>query len=199
MPALFQPFCCYNMAAMKFILCLLVLFISLGAFAQVNPEGVMVRQATVYADASSSTQAVGRIRAGARVSIFGRKGGWQEIYSEPEAITGWVRVYQVREGNYATQVNPQEQEDSRGFLAGLASFSRKASGFFTQDNSATSSATATIGVRGLSEEEIKSAKADFHELEKMKTFASNHKRMSKFSSKGSLQANKVPHISGSSK
>ena len=181
---------------MKITLCLLVLFVSLGAFAQANPEGVMVRQATVYADASSSTQAVGRIRAGARVSVFGRKGGWKEIYSEPEAITGWVRVYQVREGSYATQVNSQEQEDSRGFLAGLASFSRKASGFFSQDNSATSSGTATIGVRGLSEDEIRSAKADFHELEKMKIFASDRKRMSKFSSGGGLKASKVPHIPG---
>lgn len=179
---------------MKIILCMLVLFISLGAFAQANPEGVMVRQATVYANASSSAQAAGRIRAGARVSVYERKGGWKEIYSQQPAITGWVRVYQVREGNYATQVKPQEQEDSRGFLAGLASFSRKASGFFTQDNSATSAGTATIGVRGLSEDEIKSAKADFRELKKMKKFASNRKRMSKFSSRGGLKASKVSHV-----
>ncbi|MCP4471697.1 MAG: hypothetical protein GY815_13615 [Gammaproteobacteria bacterium] len=181
---------------MKIILCMLVLFISLGAFAQANPEGVMVRQATVYADASSASQAVGNLRAGVRVSVFDRKGGWKEIYSKQKAITGWVRVYQVREGNYTTQANTPEQEDSRGFLAGLASFSRKASGFFTQDNSATSSSTATIGVRGLSEDEIKSAKADFRELKKMKKFASNRQRMSKFRTRGSLKASKVSHISG---
>jgi hypothetical protein len=103
----------------------------------------------------------------------------------------------VREGDYAAQaVNTQEEEDSRGFLGGLASFSRKASGFFTQDNSATSSGTATIGVRGLSEDEIKSAKADFRELKKMKKFASNRKRMSKFRANGSLKASKVAHIPG---
>jgi len=182
---------------MKNIMCIAVLFISLGALAQANQQGVMVRQATVYADASSAAQAVGIIKAGDRVSVFGRKGGWKEIFSEKKAITGWVRVYQVREGDYAAQVvTTQEEEDSRGFLGGLASFSRKASGFFTQDNSATSSGTATIGVRGLSEDEIKSAKADFRELKKMKKFASNRKRMSKFRANGSLKSSKVPHIPG---
>ncbi len=182
---------------MKNILCITALFISLGAFAQANQQGVIVRQATVYADASSAAQAVGIIKAGVRVSVFGRKGGWNEIYSEKKALTGWVRGYQVREGDYAAQaVNTQEEEDSRGFLAGLASFSRKASGFFSQDSGATSSGTATIGVRGLSEDEIKSAKADFSELKKMKKFASNRKRMSRFRTDGSLKSSKVPHISG---
>jgi len=183
---------------MKKPLCIALLLVSLVAFAQTAPEGVIVRQATVYADASSAAQPVGRIKAGTRVSVFGRQGGWKEIFSEKKALTGWVRVYQVREGDYAPQVvNTQEdEEDSRGFLAGLASFSRKASGFFTQDDSATSTGTATIGVRGLSEEEIKSAKADFRELKKLKKYSSSRKRMSKFKSGGGLKSSKVPHISG---
>jgi hypothetical protein len=63
---------------MKNIMCIAVLFISLGALAQANQQGVMVRQATVYADASSAAQAVGIIKAGDRVSVFGRKGGRME-------------------------------------------------------------------------------------------------------------------------
>jgi hypothetical protein len=102
----------------------------------------------------------------------------------------------VRAGNLAAPEVVTEQEDSRGFLAGLASFSRKASGFFTQDSTATSSGTATIGVRGLSETDIKSAKPDFGELEKMNTYASKPQRMDRFATQGGLQANKVPYISG---
>jgi hypothetical protein len=130
------------------------------------------------------------------VAIFTRDGGWQEIFSEKPALTGWVRVYQVRVANYPAPEVTTEQEDSRGFLAGLASFSRKASGFFTRDSSATSSGTATIGVRGLSESEIRSAKPDFGELDKMNKYASKPERMGRFTAQGGLQASKVPYIPG---
>jgi hypothetical protein len=72
----------------------------------------------------------------------------------------------------------------------LASFSRKASSFFKSDRSATSSGTATIGVRGLS------AQADFAEFEKMQRFASNGKRAGSFARQGKLSSTRVPHISG---
>jgi hypothetical protein len=78
----------------------------------------------------------------------------------------------------------------------LASFSRKASSFFKSDRSATSSGTATIGVRGLSEDEIKTAQADFAEFEKMQRFASNGKRAGSFARQGKLSSTRVPHISG---
>ena len=87
-----------------------------------------------------------------------------------------------------------QTEDSRGFLSGLAAFSRKASSFFRSDRRNTSSGTATIGVRGLSEAEIKSAQADFAEFEKMKGFGSDRARARTFAREGRLQARAVPHI-----
>ena len=87
--------------------------------------------------------------------MFSRQGGWKEIFADEKAILGWVRSYQVREGNFEPTVQTESKSDSRGFLAGLASFSRRASGFFKSSSGRTSSGTATIGVRGLSEEEIK--------------------------------------------
>ena len=89
--------------------------------------------------------------------------------------------------------------DSRGFLSGLASFSRKASSFFKSDSPAENSATATIGVRGLSEDEIKGAEADFAEFEKMQGFASGKERSAGFARKGGLSALKVPHIGAKDK
>ena len=182
--------------AMKHCLRILIPLLLLLAPAQADEQGVVVRLAPVYANASTASSRVGQLSAGTRVTIFTRDGGWQEILSEKPALTGWVRVYQVRAGNYAAQVVTTEPEDSRGFLAGLASFSRKASGFFTQDSAATSSGTATIGVRGLSESDIKSATADFDELEEMEKYASKPKRMEPFTAQGGLQASKVPYISG---
>ena len=172
------------------LLCLLLLSPTVHA----EQPGTIVRQAKVYAEPGITAAPVGVLRAGTGVSLFERRGGWQEVYSESDQTVGWVRVFEVRAGQLQTTVIVEEKEDSRGFLAGLASLSRRASGFFRQDTSATSSSTATIGVRGLSESEIESAQADFDELEKMKTFASNKKRAKRFAKAGGLRAKKVAYL-----
>jgi hypothetical protein len=167
----------------------------LPAPSMADQQGIIVRQATVHADASSVSQRVGQLAAGSRVKIFGRNGGWKEVFSEQAEIVGWVRSYQVREGDYTEPAVIEEaEEDSRGFLAGLASLSRKASRFFSSDSSSTSSGTATIGVRGLSEAELKSARPDLEELAKMQQYASNQSRMKKFKQSGHLNANEVRHL-----
>lgn len=157
-------------------------------------QGVIVREAPVYADASSSARRVGKIGAGTPVNIFARKGGWKEIFSEQEDLVGWVRSFQVREGNYAPEVEAGAEADSRGFLSGLAAFSRKASRFFSGGSSGSNSSTATIGVRGLSEEEIKSARPDPAEFEKMQGYSSDQQRMAQFRLDGRLSANEVEHL-----
>ncbi len=180
---------------MKHLLSILVLSILLVAPLRADQDGIIVRTAPVHDKADYGSRRVGQIKAGTRVSITDRQGGWKEIFSEQESIVGWVRGYQVRAAESAPVVKDESTSDTRGFLAGLASFSRKASSFFKSDDGNTSSGTATIGVRGLSEDEIKTAQADFQEFEKMKKFASNGKRAASFSSKGGLSATKVPHIS----
>ncbi len=141
-------------------------------------------------------KAIGQISAGSTVSVFSRKGGWKEIFSEKKNIIGWVRSYQVREGLSRPAVKQEAESDSRGFLAGLASFSRKASGFFGGGNKSAdgNTHTATIGVRGLSEEEIKAARPDSAELKKMQGFGSNQSRMKSFVNAGDLSAQKIKHL-----
>jgi hypothetical protein len=170
----------------------LLLLPSLPSFA--NEQGIIVRAATVYSDASSGSRKIGDIGAGSRVNIFSRKGGWKEIFAEQQELIGWVRSYQVREGDYAPSVEAGAETDSRGFLSGLATFSRKASRFFSSDSSASSSSTATIGVRGLSEAEIKAAKPDPVEFRKMQGYSSNSQRMAQFGLEGQLSINEVEHL-----
>ena len=181
---------------MRFIIFTLIfLGCSTMAIAE-EATAVVVREATVYADADNTASRVSRLKAGTEVNVLGRQGGWKEIYSDKLQVIGWVRSFQVREVVSATVSQATEKSDSRGFLAGLASLSRKASGFFGlgSGESATSASTATIGVRGLSEEEIKSAEADFKQLRKMKSYVSNPKRQKSFASKGKLKSNKVAYI-----
>lgn len=181
---------------MKHILSILLLSVLLVAPLRADQDGVVVRTAPVYAKANYGSRRLAQVQAGTRVTISGRQGGWEKIISQQYSISGWVRSYQVRAAESAPAVQAESDSDSRGFLAGLASFSRKASSFFKSGDQNTSSGTATIGVRGLSEEEIKTAQADFLEFEKMKQFASSGKRVAGFSRQGGLKAVKVPHISG---
>lgn len=179
---------------MKNSLAISVFLLFFSATLALAEDGVMIRMSTVYSSASSASEQVARIEAGARVSVFERQGGWKLIFSDQKALTGWVRSYQVRSGYYAETPTVEAKTDSRGFLAGLASFSRKASSFFGAGDSTGSTQTATIGVRGLSEEEIRTALPDFEELEKMHAYASNTQRMSAFSSGGQLAARPVAHL-----
>jgi hypothetical protein len=184
---------------MKYCIQVFTLFVFLFAPLQANQDAIVVRDALVYAAANSTSQQVGKVAAGTRVSVFDRKGGWEEIFYEKESIIGWVRSYQIRGGSFTPAAEIETQPDSRGFLAGLAAFSRKASGFFRSSNATTSSSTATIGVRGLSEAEINAAKPDFDEFEKMQQYASNNQRLVEFSQQGQLSVNYVKHLSASKK
>lgn len=179
---------------MKAVLLILIIALNFQP-VQAAEEGVIVRLAKVYPKASSASQSITQITAGSLVKVFSRKGGWKEIFSDQQNLTGWVRSYQVREGLAKPEIKQEAESDSRGFLAGLASFSRKASGFFSGSNSSTgSSRTATIGVRGLSETEIENAKPDLAELKRMQGFGSSKSRMNTFTSAGSLTALKVKHL-----
>jgi hypothetical protein len=179
---------------MKFYFKMFALFILLAAPLHAGQDAIVVREALVYSTANSASQRVGKIAAGTRVSVFERKGGWKEVYYEKDSIVGWVRSYQIREGSIAPAVEGEAESDSRGFLAGLAAFSRKASGFFRSSNSTTSSGTATIGVRGLSEAEINAARPDYDEFEKMQQYASNNVRLVEFRQSGQLSVNNVKHL-----
>lgn len=174
---------------------LLIVILSLYFLpAQGGEDGVIVRISKVYISADSRSESVGRLPAGESVSVFSRKGGWKEIFSKSRNVTGWVRSYQVREGLIKAETSKSES-DSRGFLAGLASFSRRATGFFGgADDAAGTDRTATIGVRGLSEQQIKSARPDIEELEKLQSFSSNKTRMKTFASKGELSSHKLRHF-----
>ena len=172
------------------LLALIVMLPAVGA----GSDGVVVRTAPVFAAASSTSERIGELSAGTRVNIFSRQGGWKEIFSEQKSIVGWVRSYQVREGDFSEVAKVETEPDSRGFLSGLASFSRKASGLFKLGGSRTSSGTATLGVRGLSEEQIKAAEPDYGQLEKMRAYTSNQNRIDRFQRDGQLRTHKVKFL-----
>lgn len=173
---------------------LLISMLSLVLLSAQAEDGVIIRTSIVYLKADSGSQKLGNLPAGSTVNVFSRDGGWKEVFSEKQNLVGWVRSYQVREGLVKTEIQ-DKPEDSRGFLSGLVALSRRATGFFGGgDDNSGSGRTATIGVRGLSEEEIKASKPDLQELKKLQGFSSNKARMRSFATAGGLSPQKVTHI-----
>ena len=178
---------------MKRPLPILLLLLLLPLSSPAAEDGIVVRTCPLYAGPSYGSSRLGQVQAGTAVTMVTRRGGWKKVVSAAPELEGWVRGYQVRAATAMPTVKVSDS-DSRGFLAGLASFSRKASSFFKPDSYRTGSSTATIGVRGLSEAEIKAAQADFEELEKMQGFASGKERSESFAREGRLAAVQVPYI-----
>lgn len=103
-----------------------------------------------------------------------------------------MRSYRVRSGSLSIT---EKQSASGGFFSGLASLSRKASGLFSRQRKDYSfQRTATIGVRGLSEEQIKNAKPDLDELKKMDSFRSNKEKNKLFVRQGNMKPIKISHM-----
>lgn len=181
-----------------------LLFVSAVFSSQLlaNEKGRVIRTSKVYFDASGLSPVVGEIESGTEVDILESRSGWKLVFYADGSLTGWVRRYQIRSG-FTGVTGTNKQSDSGGFISGLAAISRGVSSFFdSDDDSASSAATATLGVRGrssvvtlgvrgLSESDLKAAKPNQEELKKMKMFASTASRVDSFAVVGKLQVRDV--------
>jgi hypothetical protein len=110
-------------------------------------SGVMLKDDSLRASASAGAVSVGRVAKGATVDILARQGGWTQVAKDGRK--GWVRILSVR----ATS------------SAGAADFSGLIQAGTQRGDS--SRVVATAGLRGLNEEELKSARYDANELMKL--------------------------------
>ena len=118
---------------------------------------------------------VGSLAAGDRVEILKKQGGWFQVKSAKGS--GWVRMLSIRRGEAR-----KSGVDAAG-LPGLAS-----------GRAGTGSVVATTGIRGLSEEELKSATYNETELKKAESYATTRTEAQKFASSGKLVARKVDYL-----
>lgn len=153
----------------------------------------VITDSHLHSRPSTRSPVVTQLHSGMQVKTLLRSGGWKKIEVSKSKI-GWVRSYQVRDG--VIEADPQpESKKSGGFLAGLASLSRRASSLFSSNRrSSSSQRTATIGVRGLSEEQIKNAKPDFAQLARMESHRSSSKRAGLFARQGTRKAQQISHM-----
>ncbi|HQR50380.1 MAG TPA: SH3 domain-containing protein [Methylophilaceae bacterium] len=123
-----------------------------------------------YADAKSS----GVLKRSDKVDILEKKGAWLKVKA-PKG-SGWVRLLSVKRGEAG------KSNEAAGVLS-------VASG-----RAGTGQVVSTTGVRGLNEEELKSAKFNEEEVKKLEANSISAEQAKQFAEAGSLKPQKLAYL-----
>lgn len=149
-----------------------LLLFSHAALAGVS--GTLIRDETLRASAASSAAAVATVARGAKVDVLARSGGWYQV--SHAGRTGWVRMLSVRTGA-ATQT------DASGEIQAILGIG--------QEQRDPSKVVAVAGVRGLNEEDLKSAKFSESQTQKLEQLGVTADEARRFAQAGNLSQKKV--------
>jgi uncharacterized protein YgiM (DUF1202 family) len=154
----------------------LALLGALAAPALGQEKGVALKQDDIKAEPFKDAKTIGTLRKGDSVVLLKKQAGWQEITAAPGK--GWVRVLSVRKGasggNAAAEISG---------VAGVAT-----------GRAGTGQVVGTTGVRGLGEEDLKSARFSEEELKKAESAAVTGNDARQFAAKGELAGRTVPWL-----
>ena len=168
--------------------------------------GALLQSAVLYAQEPLFTNRATEMRAApddaakvvralpekSAVQQLQRKGAWTMVQfttgtdKSPVKETGWVRMMHLRGG--VVVVAPQSSSDG-GFMS---SFNRLLSG--NSGRSSTQAQNATVGIRGLSPEELKTASPDAAALAKMNSYKSEKPEAERFAKEAKLAKVDVPEL-----
>lgn len=171
------------------------MLLALATAVAAPSSGVIVRTASLKENPAFGSKALTSLAPGARVKVLERQGGWQNVnLQDSPNVKGWVRTYEVRT-DIEPGANPQvvrNKGSDGGVLAGL---SRASAGLFGRRDGAAdkndNSMVATIGVRGLSETDLKKARPNPAELEKLHGYSSDVAAAREHARAGKLQSRTV--------
>ncbi len=109
--------------------------------------------------------------------IVDRQSGWLRVSVAGQQ--GWVRLLHVSSGPPGSGASQQE----------LESFAKLATG-----RAGTGNVVATTGIRGLDEEQLKTAQPDPEELEKLESYGVTRQQAAEYARRHKLEARKVAHL-----
>lgn len=130
--------------------------------------GTALKADAIKKEPFSDAQTIATLAAGDKVSILKKNGGWLSVKSAKG--NGWVRMLSIRRGDTKKAKGVAES------LMGLAS-----------GRAGTGKVVATTGIRGLDEEDLKTAKFDAGELKLDESFATSRAEAQKFANQGKLK------------
>ena len=142
--------------------------------AHAGGSGAAVKADELKAEPFRDAKTVGKLASGDKLDILKQQSGWYQVKSAKGS--GWVRMLSVRRGT-------MRKGSAATGLAGLAS-----------GRAGTGKVVASTGVRGLSEEDLKSAKFDEAETKKMEAASVSKDDARKFASQAQLQSVKLNYL-----
>lgn len=159
-----------------------LMLIALSAVGVAHAESALTVRATdLQAQAQSDAATLTTLPENAKVDVLRRVGAWDEVKTAT-GQTGWVRMLNLR-FDVNNTAKGSGASSSLNALSGLLSTGRT-----------SNTATVTTGVRGLTEEDLKNAKANPAELEKMQRFAADKASAERYAQRTKLSAVKIEYL-----
>jgi Bacterial SH3 domain len=137
--------------------------------------GVALKPAEIKAQPFRDAKSIGSLARGERIEIVQREGGWYRI--KIGKLDGWVRMLSVRRGAARQQTTMTDD------LLGLAS-----------GRAGTGKVVSTTGIRGLDEEDLRTAHFNASELKKVDGLAVTPAQAQAFAAAGKLAARRVDYL-----
>ena len=153
-----------------------------------------VRSVVLRAAPSIASAPVAEVVAQTGVDIYQRQGLWVRLaLSDDPARTGWLRFTELRFSDSGAA--SQTSASRRG--GGFAGFSRSVSGFLSRlrgggQANRQHASTATIGIRGLTVSDLKTARADTQALAQAQSYRATREQAEQFAKAAGLRARAVP-------
>jgi hypothetical protein len=139
--------------------------------------GTLLKADALRAEPFGDAKTLVALAVGDKVEILKKDGGWLQVKAKKG--TGWVRMLSVRRGEAAKKP---------GEAAGVLNLASGRAG--------TGKVVATTGIRGLNEEELKTATFNEAELKLAESYATRGADAKKFAAQGKLAARPLPYLSG---
>lgn len=137
--------------------------------------GVALRASDLKAEPFRDARTVGSIDRGEAVEILDRQGGWFRV--QRARSTGWVRMLSIRRG---------EARKGGGEIAGVLGLASGRAG--------TGQVVSTTGIRGLNEEQLKAARYQETEVQRLEALTITREAAAEFAARGKLAARTVPYL-----
>ena len=159
--------------------------LALVAGAAPAQEAAVVKRATQLRDSPADNGAsVAPLEANTVVTRSSeRKGPWTKV-STPQGATGWVHMFDLGPQSGAAAAS---NNTATGGLRGLG-------GLFGGNSGTTTTATSTVGIRGLDAEDIAKAQPNPAAVGRVEGMRVNADQARQFASSASLQARDVPAL-----
>jgi hypothetical protein len=150
----------------------------LSAFAtQAAETAYTVRATDVKAKPFADAATLASLPERSKVEVLGRKASWMQI--KVDDASGWVKMLSLR---FSDEGAPGKTGD--GGLGAL----------FNVASTGKSGSTVTTGVRGLSEENLKTAQPNPQALKTIRGYAANAENATSFARAGKLEKNNMDYL-----